>query len=139
MMNAQYFIDKFERIPAGEFCTGNLTDKYGRHCANGHCGVIDGQFGFEYTDESRALQKVMNRLPITDFDKEEIYDFVRCYSTKMARVNNGKVAEYQQLMAKDRVLAALRDAQVIEMQDNAVQAAKIILTATTRTIISEIF
>lgn len=34
-----YFIQKFEAIPARQWCIYDTTDKFGRHCAIGHCGA----------------------------------------------------------------------------------------------------
>ena len=52
-MDATYFIEKFEPIPARNWITGKFVSRGGkRFCAFGHCGHAKG-VGF--TDEGRAL------------------------------------------------------------------------------------
>ena len=49
-----YFIRKFEAIPAKEWCRGRYTDSSGRHCVLGHLGVTRGH----HTDEYRGLREL---------------------------------------------------------------------------------
>lgn len=87
-----YFIDKFTTIPDSEWCIGWFSDKEGRHCAYGHCGVEVGNS----TDESRALDRLFRKSDLA------LYDII-------AEINDGRREEYHQSTPKARILAALED------------------------------
>jgi hypothetical protein len=55
--NVDYFIEKFEAIPAKHWTTYQYDNGKGQYCALGHCGAISGRT----TNESRALVEIMNR------------------------------------------------------------------------------
>lgn len=60
----EYFIEKFEAIPEENWITGKLVHptKPGCHCALGHCGVREDNFGsWVETQESKALNKILGR------------------------------------------------------------------------------
>lgn len=137
-MDTQYFIDKFEAIPEEKWCIGSLCNIVGQSCANGHCGVrmldncID-DYPVEYfgvTTEGLALQMLFSKLDITCAYPHISYDFTHeslGYSIKAAIVNNKHALGYKQETPKQRILAALRDIQLLEMQEKAVQKTKEIL------------
>jgi hypothetical protein len=91
-----YFIEKFEAIPEGKWCTHDLLNSHGQRCAQGHCmpEVGNGEFLWSIiqagkdTKERQALEKIL----------PEVCD-----------INNGRSKEYPQPTCKARILAALRD------------------------------
>jgi hypothetical protein len=87
MYNRDYFIAKFEAIPAIKWTTGVMTNERGQHCVLGHCGEQDRQLN--QTPESEALNELL------DWDAHTI--------------NDGRDRRYQQRTPKKRILAALRD------------------------------
>lgn len=116
-MDAQYFIDKFEAIPEERWCVLRLYDEDKQQCcANGHCGVRNLPWGRILTAESMALYQLFLKLDIccSEYDDDN-------YSISAARVNNGNVERYQQPTPKQRILAALRDIQLIEQQEAALK------------------
>lgn len=140
-MNVEYFIKKFEAIPEENWSIGSIQDTDGNSCANGHCGVLHlghgyivlnkvltGVIRYRTTDESRALQKVFSKLEITQLpgiSYEMFYEEHFQYSVTAAIINNGHAAKYQQETPKQRILAALRDIQLLEEQDRAVEIAQV--------------
>ncbi len=103
--NVDYFIAKFQGIPEGLWTIKRFRDA-GSYCANGHCGVIDG----EPTAESMALVKVFSDLSVTQIRGEQPFDFGhRHFSVKAVAINDGFTYEYQQPTPKQRILAALYD------------------------------
>lgn len=131
-MDAQYFINKFEAIPEEKWCIGEFKDEKGAKCANGHCGVTQ-LHPFYLTRESRALQRVFANVivhyPSGKPLKDNFYPDGLRYSNIAAAINNCSTVEYQQSTPKQRILAALRDIQTTEEANNAVEAAKEILSA----------
>jgi hypothetical protein len=83
-----YFIDKFERLPDSEWCTGTLYNGRGQKCAVGHCPYSD-----EYKFEER----------------EALWTLFKAILVMPAQVNDAHSPKYQQPSPKARVLAALRD------------------------------
>lgn len=141
-MDVKYFINKFGAIPEENWCTEFLSTKDGRACANGHCNVKGTTWAFfnphimnfspifTLTDESKALQKVFSRLKVHYMPNLTIVGAVTDgwhtgkspeYSTIAAEINNGLTVEYQQETPKQRILAALRDIELLEEQDRAVE------------------
>jgi hypothetical protein len=120
----QYFIKKFEAIPEEKWCVDKLDDEEGRKCANGHCGVTDIRLSC-LTEESIALWVVFQHTQIHDVNgtllQEGSSSRTHHYSEIAARINNGQAIEYQQETPKQRILAALRDIQSRESQDQAVE------------------
>lgn len=86
--NAAYFIAKFEAIPEELWCTGVFTlgDK---HCALGYCGQTNH---VPFTDEALALIDILQPRTVDG-------------------INDGDWERYPQPTPKQRILAALRDAQ----------------------------
>lgn len=84
-----YFITKFEAIPANEIGEGNLS----RHCALWHCGVRLGEKAYIPTNESTAL--------IMLFGGKYETDYAVVYIVNDGRYEDGKTA-------KDRILNKLK-------------------------------
>lgn len=151
-MDVQYFIEKFEAIPEEKWCVDVLSSEDGKFCANGHCNVRPSGFAFfnhhimqfsslhNLTDESRALQKVFSKLKV-HYRIELLIDGTITdgwhtghppeYSIIAAEINNNLVAEYQQETPKQRILAALRDIQLLEEQNRAVEKVQSIVDEVT--------
>jgi hypothetical protein len=90
----EYFIAKFEAIPAEKWCTGLFTDYDGRYCALGHCGARTAK---PLTDETKRLLRAVGG------------PLLRDTQGLIANINDGKdgwdsVADN----SRDRILAALR-------------------------------
>ena len=57
MNDVEYFINKFNAIPEGQWCTGQYTrlvDNTVQHCALGHCG-FEGGLKRGYSNEALRL------------------------------------------------------------------------------------
>lgn len=65
---ADYFIDKFKKIPSKNWCDGALS-KGVKRCALGHCGFTDK----EITEESAALMELVET--VLDTSVAMINDF----------------------------------------------------------------
>ena len=104
-----YFIEKVENIPEHLFCTGELKNKSGQSCINGHCGLNSTRYP---TTESLALIKLFDHITVHDLAGNAIHDYPY-YCNKAAYINNGYTKEYQQTSIKDRVLAALHDIETV--------------------------
>jgi len=89
--NAQFFIDKFDNIPEENWLMGKYSDGAGKKCALGHCGVIHG-----WLDDSQAAALVF---------------VLATQGANPVDVNDGHDVRYTQATPKQRILAALRDAQ----------------------------
>lgn len=88
MNTVDYFIEKFEAIPAGKWTTGKFVE--GDKCdAMGHCGERTGDMD---TDDSENLFTL-----VLEHLKDDI-----------ANINDGDNPNFKQKTAKGRVLAALR-------------------------------
>lgn len=93
--DVDYFIAKFEAIPEELWCTEVLT-KGAQRCALGWCGAYypdeddDDEENDGTTEESLAL---MSLIPM------------------VGDINDGLINRYQQPTPKQRILAALRDAE----------------------------
>lgn len=114
-MDAQYFINKFEAIPEEKWTVDTHIDNQGRRCAWGHLLPVDmteatwgGRIGGWSTPEGKVLANIIG-------------------GDKLAGINNGTDKRYQQETPKQRVLAALRDIQLAEQQDKAVEEVKEVL------------
>lgn len=86
--NAQYFIDKFEKIPEDKWCTKYFQED-DKHCVLGHCGVKN----------TAILTEEANKL-IDLFFNHKIY---------ITHVNDGLINEYNDPTPKQRILHALKD------------------------------
>lgn len=80
----QYFIDKFEAIPADKWTRGVVYDvSMDTYCALGHCGVRDGgkNTGWTKTEEANALENIYRNSQGYSHrsieDKNETYFFWR--------------------------------------------------------------
>ena len=94
--NKKYFIRKFEKIPEGDWTTGEYESEDGKLCAGGHCGAnVGGWYGNEI---SRALYELLKHLKTGDEQ-----------ANGPGIVNDGRCPAYQQPTPKQRILAALRD------------------------------
>ena len=121
-MNVQHFIDKFEAIPEERWGVGVLQAEDNTRCALGHCipqldsfpGVSVGscsEIRIKFTDEGEELiDLMMDKLHMSVVD-----------------INDGNCPEYWQPTPKQRILAALRDIQSLEQQDEAVEEANLII------------
>lgn len=122
-MNAQYFIDKFEAIPEEKWTEFVQIDNHGKRCALGHFlpseyrntkDWINGGYNCgAQTVEGKALTKI----------------FGDAYT--IASINNGQYPRYNQPTPKQRILAALRDEQSKEQQNEAVEQVKEVLAQPT--------
>lgn len=118
--NVNYFISKFSAIPEDKWAVGALRNSNGQMCANGHCGakggITLGQSAFiNTTDESVALQRIFSPLQIPISHGARMAE-LQGYSAKAASVNNGECSLYPQPTPKQRILAALADAKLLEGQ-----------------------
>lgn len=91
-MDAQYFIDKFSKIPIEKWTT-QVFELDGACCALGHCGA---RFDFGtnlsmFTPEANALKKI--------FDDAQL--------PSIPWVNDYKMHGFEQKNPRDRILAAL--------------------------------
>lgn len=84
-----YFITKFEAIPEELWCTGKLAI-YEQRCVLGHCGVV-GYASYDLTPEALTLAQCLPICP--------------------QAINDFRTPAYPQPTPKQRILAALRDAQ----------------------------
>lgn len=90
MNTVDYFIEKFEAIPAGKWTTGKFID--GDKCdAMGHCGERGVEREFDTDEAENLFTLVLEHL------KDDI-----------ANINDGDNPNFKQKTAKGRVLAALR-------------------------------
>jgi hypothetical protein len=107
-----YFIAKYEAIP-DELFTVHLFENYeGQKCSVGHCGVYD-KAGI--TPESLALKQVLAELPVTSKRTGElVVDAFSTFPVKASNISDGLVKEYPQKTPKQRILAALCDAEVLQ-------------------------
>lgn len=89
----KYFIQKFEAIPADQWCCHCYKDGFNRHCASGHLGLGDIHPSPKAWDEAKVL-----------------YDlFLKLGHTTVA-INDGNVDAYEfHDGPKARILAALHD------------------------------
>lgn len=53
-----YFIKKFNAIPAKEWCTGKFNNSLGQKCVLGHCGLTDYR---QFSHESTALYDIFSK------------------------------------------------------------------------------
>lgn len=99
------FITFFSGIPEGRWCTGAAEDKFGRHCANGLCGVPQAEDWYgRMPEKAKRLQKVFAIL--SSFQDDEDYPE---YSYIAQQINNSSSIRYPQPTPKQRILAALTD------------------------------
>jgi len=114
-MDAQYFIDKFEAIPEEKWTTHTQIDHDGKRCALGHF----------LPAEYRNINDWYSGSIICGSHTEEGKAMARLFGGEfcIAKINNGGDPKYQQATPKQRILAALRDVQIIEQQDKAVEEA----------------
>ncbi len=93
-----YFIAKFEAIPAQNWITGSYSSpdaKGAAHCAAGHCGASVNN---TVTNELDALVHL--------FSVNEVGSIIG--------INDGHNSKYVQPNPKDRILAALREIKLIQ-------------------------
>ena len=88
-----YFIRKFSAIPEAKWTTGIFRNQFGARCALGHCGVKEGD-DQNLVSEAAALHRIA-------WDGKNKISIVG--------VNDGYHPKYQQVTAKERILALLRD------------------------------
>jgi hypothetical protein len=92
-----YFIKKYEAIPEIAWCTHQLSDGTGRHCA---LGLTYKQGAV--TEETRLLNEL--------FGVSQEYPYGAYYC--IVGINDGQYSEYHQPHPKQRVLAALYDMKI---------------------------
>lgn len=100
---SQYFIDKFEKIPEERWITNDFSNDIGC-CAMGHCGMTYFSLSSD-EKEAVALSNLFN-------------DRIRA---SVPTVNDDRDSNYPQPTPKQRILAALRDIQKIERQQDGGQ------------------
>lgn len=89
--DVNYFISKFEKIPAHKWCTGVWQRvESGQGCAFGNCGVTSSN-DIAYIQEAESLSVLMGGV------------------TSVLKINDGEDPKYKQLLPKQRILAALYD------------------------------
>jgi hypothetical protein len=116
MYTVDYFIQKFEAIPADRWRTHMLQDECGRKCANGLCGVTAEMTA---TSESLALKDIFSVLKLTRTSGCKMDADFADYSVKVEYINDGIVNEYQQPTPKQRILAALYDIKTMQSKDTS--------------------
>lgn len=116
MYTVDYFIQKFEAIPEGQWCTGQMEDIRGLKCANGHCGLVAS---YQPNEEALALVEILRPLKRTNRASfpDDVLDVTAC-------INDGLTAEYPQPTPKQRILAALYDIKKIQSKDNEPEQPK---------------
>lgn len=113
-----YFITKFSSIPEENWCTLQLDNNAGAHCAMGHTGcsttVIHGRMDSNTTEEGWALAKIFgsvaNVMNVNDIwqmglpvsPKERILDHLKKLKEKEEKENLIKFAE--NLVSEEEVL-----------------------------------
>lgn len=95
LKTAADFIAFFEAIPARKWCRFVLQDDHGRRCANGHLNSAEKGGGTGSWGQTTVLV-------------ERLASVLR---RSVVPINNGDDSTYKQRSARDRVLAALHDAQ----------------------------
>lgn len=87
--DVDYFIDKFEKIPARKWFAGNYhNDNKTKFCVLGHCGE-------SVSTDTREAAALKNIFCVDGF--------------KVAFVNDGEYIEYPQKTPRSRILSSLRD------------------------------
>lgn len=89
--DADYFIEKFKKIPANKWTTGILENEKGQKCALGHCGLG----GANSIDNTESL-----------FLRNLFFEYL---NSVLSNVNDDLHTQYTQKSPKTRVLAALKD------------------------------
>lgn len=98
-----YFIQKFQAIPEGKWCTGSW-EHLGRHCADGFCGSRSVGSKLVQTEEGVQLAKLL--MPLMPNEYESTIIFV---------INdNHQQSPYRQPTPKQRILAALHDIKAMQ-------------------------
>ena len=87
--NVDYFISKFERLPANKFCVSEYKKRGGHRCALGWLGDTGGSY------VSEEIESFM-----------ELFNIICTYPSF---VNDNKHGSYKQRTIKGRILAALYD------------------------------
>lgn len=90
--DVDYFIEKFEAIPESMWLVGDLGNHGGPRCALGHTIHIDNS-----TNETQALCMLFPG------------------SCDVLNINNGSHPDYQQSRPKQRILAALNDIKISQV------------------------
>jgi len=83
MYTVDYFIDFFSKIPENKWCTRQITNHLGQHCALGHCQYL-------------GIYNVL-------------IDIASGHNISISSVNDGLDRNYPQPTPKQRILAALHD------------------------------
>lgn len=109
--DCNYFLNKFEKIPEHLWITGDW-EKNSKMCANGHCGVKNGNMNYE----SIALNDLFKIIPLTvkDCFKHMFHLDGGCSYERTVGVNDGYCNEYNQPTPRLRILAALNDIKNIQ-------------------------
>lgn len=120
-MDAQYFIDKFEAIPEENWCILRQANEEGQRCALGHFMSPDatpfdayGHTTAEGIAAGKLFRGIIQEIRTSADPKEQ-------GPMNIAVINNGEASEYQQETPKQRILAALRDIQSLELQQKAIE------------------
>ena len=105
--NVDYFIGKFSATVESSWNEGFQNKNDGTHCALGHCD----DFSMQNTlgDVLKPIQ-----ITITKSMYGNDYGKVVLGALKVAAINNGETAEYQQPTPKQRILAALQDVKKLQ-------------------------
>lgn len=116
--DVNYFIDHFSRIPESQWCINSVMGPKGAKCANGHCGMTDYH---DYTEMSQSLARLFTDVVVHNVHNGTLmYEspteyYYGGFSMIAAWINDGGVKEYQQATPKERILAALKDIQAMEL------------------------
>lgn len=112
MYDINYFITKFSSIPGENWCTLQLDNGNGAHCAMGHTGCenmyVEGRFQLEMTEETFALVKIFGSIE------------------NVVNVNDTPIT-YPGVTPKDRILNHLYKLKELENQRSLVKFAEKII------------
>ena len=101
---AKDFTEFFSKIPHQRWCTDQMNDGFGRHCALGHLAKTIGEEVNEVICQTDSWKKFVAA-------KSRLHQVL---GESPSRVNDwglkGAVKVYSQTHPKDRILAALKDA-----------------------------
>lgn len=101
IMDCQFFIDKFSKIPDELWCVGFTEDPYDsrKHCAYGWCGKRG-----VFSEQGEIIRNLFWLLRL-----------------QVAEVNDGDNADYQQATPKARILQALYDIKKLQSPQEKVK------------------
>jgi hypothetical protein len=101
LFNIDYFITKFEAIPADRWCEAEFTNRAGNHCALGHCGMQDSVKDIKWTVEANALKDLApDIMSVNDYGYVDLRDE---HATLWGRHPKERVVNYLKAIKEGRV------------------------------------